>query len=131
VLACYRYIELNPVRAGMVGEAAAYLWSSHAANSGARHDPSLSPHAEFEALSASPDKRAAQYRGLFATSLDEPSLQAIRDATNSGYPLVSEYFKQRVIAPLGWRTTPEKPGPRPILGPDPESHQRVATLTPI
>ena len=130
VIACYRYIELNPVRADMVGQAATYLWSSHAANSGARHDPSLSPHAEFDALSANADKRAAQYRALFADAIDEPSLQTIRDATNSGYPLVSERFKQRVIAPLGWRTTREKPGPRPILGPDPQSHQRVATLTP-
>jgi len=34
VLACYRYIELNPVRAGMAGHPAAYAWSSHAANSG-------------------------------------------------------------------------------------------------
>src|SRR5687767_2293349 len=57
VLACYRYIELNPVRAGIVGQAVAYLWSSHAANSGARHDPSLSPHAELEALSPNPDSR--------------------------------------------------------------------------
>lgn len=130
VLACYRYIELNPVRAGMVGEAAAYLWSSHAANSGARHDPTLLPHAEFEALSANPDKRAVQYRALFAEQMDEPSLRAIRDATNSGYPLVSEAFKYRVIAPLGWRMTREKPGPRPILDPDPEFEQRVATLTP-
>jgi putative transposase len=130
VLACYRYIELNPVRAGMVGQAAAYAWSSHATNSGARPDASLSPHAEYEALSANQDKRAREYRALFADQLDEPSLRAIRDATNSGYPLVSESFKHRVLAPLGWRTTPEKPGPRGLLDPAPEFARQVATLTP-
>jgi putative transposase len=130
VLACYRYIELNPVRAGMVGQAAAYIWSSHAANSGALPDRSLSPHAEYEALSADQDKRASEYRTLFADQMDEASLRAIRDATNSGYPLVSESFKHRVIAPLGWRTTREKPGPRAILDPAPELDRQVATLTP-
>jgi putative transposase len=105
VLACYRYIERNPVRAGMVGQPAAYPWSSHAANSGARHDSSLLPHAELEALSGNPDKRAAEYLALFADQMDEPSLQTIRDATNGGYPLVSEAFKNRVIAPLGWKTS--------------------------
>jgi putative transposase len=130
VLACYRYIELNPVRAGMVDEAGAYLWSSHAANTGARHDASLSPHAELEALSAKLDRRCAQYSALFADRMDESSLQAIRDATNSGYPLVSKRFKERVIAPLGWRTSHEKPGPRSILDPDPEFEPRVSTLTP-
>ena len=130
VLACYRYIERNPVRAGMVCQPVAYPWSSYAANSGARHDSSLLPHAEFEALSGNPDKRAAEYRALFADQMDEPSLQAIRDATNSGYPLVSEAFKNRVIAPLGWKTARDKPGPRPSLDSDPEFDERVATLTP-
>lgn len=120
VLACYRYIERNPVRAGMVGQPAAYPYSSYASNSGARHDPSLLPHAEFEALSGNPDKRAAEYRALCADQMDEPSVQAIRDATNSGYPLVSEAFKSCVIAPLGWKTARDKPGPRPSLDPGPE-----------
>jgi putative transposase len=50
ILACYRYIELNPVRAGMVSHPASYLWSSCAGNSGMRKDALISPHAEFAAL---------------------------------------------------------------------------------
>src|SRR5262245_8472477 len=50
VLACYRYIELNPVRARMVTNPAAYFWSSYAANSGACPDPHIAPHPELAAL---------------------------------------------------------------------------------
>jgi putative transposase len=130
VLACYRYIELNPVRAGMVGNPTAYLWSSYAVNSAARSDPFLSPHPEFIALAADGNKRHATYRALFDNEIDEPMLGAIRDAINCGYPLASDAFKNSVIAPLGWKTGPGKPGPRPSSHPDPELGKRVATLTP-
>jgi len=113
VLACYRYIELNPVRAGMVSHPAGYLWSSHAVNSGTRADPLLSPHPEFEALAADVDKRHAAYRALIDSEIDQPEIEAIRDATNAGYPLASDSFKTSVIAPLGWKVGPGKPGPRP------------------
>src|SRR5689334_18110501 len=50
VLACYRYIERNPVRAGMVDHPGAYAWSSYQANA-LRHDALLTPHPEYIALS--------------------------------------------------------------------------------
>lgn len=130
VLACYRYIELNPVRAEMVGSANDYPWSSFAANSGTRIDSLITPHAEFVALAAEAGNRHAAYRALFETGLDEPALGAIRDATNSGYPLASDAFKRSAIAPRGWPTGPGKPGPRVNSHPDPELGKRVATLTP-
>jgi putative transposase len=130
VLACYRYIELNPVRAGIVSHAAGYLWSSYAVNSGARSDPSITPHAEFLALSADTGRRHAAYRGLFDEEMDLPLVEAIRDATNGGYPLSSNRYKTTVLAPLGWKTGPGKPGPRTYSHPDPEFGKRVATLTP-
>jgi putative transposase len=129
-LACYRYIELNPVRAAMVNHPTEYPWSSHGVSIGARSDRLISPHAEVVALAADPDKRHLAYRGLFESEVEEPLLQAIRDATNGGYPLASDAFKASVIAPLGWRTGPGKPGPRSNSHPDPELGQRVATLTP-
>lgn len=130
VLACHRYIELNPVRAGMVAQPSAYPWSSYAANSGARQDPFLTPHSEFAALAIEAKARHDAYRGLFREQIDEPLLAAIRDATNSGYPLVGDKFKNGVLAPLGWTTGPAKPGPRSIRGPDPELGQRVVALAP-
>jgi putative transposase len=111
VIACYRYIELNPVRAGMVSHPGSYLWSSHAANAGMRPDPMVKPHCEFLALANGASPHAA-YRALFEQSLDEGMLRSIREATNGGYPLVSDAFKSRMMAPLGLRTQRGKPGPR-------------------
>jgi putative transposase len=130
VLACYRYIELNPLRACMVTDPAGYLWSSYAVNSGARADPSLTPHSEFSALAGEAEARYRAYRELFEQQLDEPLLAAIRDATNTGYPLASDAFKNRVLKPLGWKTAPAKPGPRTSSGPGPELGKRVVALAP-
>lgn len=112
VIACYRYIESNPVRAGMVDRPAAYGWSSHAANSGRRGDPLVTPHAEYLALSAGDEARHAAYRGLFEHEQDPCLVAAIRDATNAGYPLASDAFKASVLAPLGARIGPGKRGPK-------------------
>jgi putative transposase len=96
VLACYRYIELNPVRAGMVAHPEAYLWSSYAVNAGQRTDPSIAPHAEFDALGHDAVARQAAYRSLVENNLPPALLAAIREATNGGYPLVSAAFKSRL-----------------------------------
>jgi putative transposase len=112
VLACHRYIELNPVRAGMTDHPGGYLWSSYAVNAGMRADPLIKPHCEFFALASDAHGRHAAYRALFDQRLDERLQQSIRDATNGGYPLASEAFKAGVVAPLGGRTQRGKPGPR-------------------
>ena len=103
VLACYRYIELNPVRARMVNHPSAYPWSSHALNTGTRADPMVLPHCEYTALA---------YPSLFEQAFDDTLLKRIRDATNGGYPLASEAFKSRMNAPPGCRTERGRPGPR-------------------
>jgi len=121
VLACYRYIELNPVRAGMVGYPGEYPWSSYAVNTGVRMDPLISPHAEFTALSNRVDGGMA-YRKLFGQELDAPLLVAIRDATNGGYPLVSGSFQSRLETKR--KLIRQPPGPRPLVqtrsGSDPD-----------
>jgi putative transposase len=124
VLACYRYIEFNPVRARMVDHPTGYLWSSYAVNSGMRSDPLITPHPEYGALATEPEERFAAYRHLFEERLDPALQQAIRDATNSGYPLASDIFKATVLAPLGWKMEPGKPGPRAL---SPEAVYLVGT----
>ena len=114
VLGCYRYIELNPVRARMVDHPTGYLWSSYATNSGMRSDPLITPHSEYIALAAEAEPRSVAYRGLFEQQLDPALQQAIRDATNAGYPLASDIFKATVLAPRGWKMEPTKPGPRAL-----------------
>jgi putative transposase len=115
VMACYRYIESNPVRAGMVEHAMAYPWSSHAVNSGIRNHLLITPHAEYLALSVGDESRHAAYRGLFAHQQESSMVAAIRDATNGGYPLASDAFKASVLTPLGARTARGKPGPKSAL----------------
>jgi putative transposase len=87
VLACYRYIELNPVRAGMVASPCAYRWSSHQGNAGRGSNTLLTPHPEYVALGGEPASRQSAYQGLFAASDDPVFLAAVRGATNGGYAL--------------------------------------------
>lgn len=98
VLACYRYIELNPVRAGMVDHPAQYRWSSYASNTGLRKDSVISPHPEFVALGAEGTARDQAYGCLFDEALETSTLDAVREATNGGYPLGSEVFKEGIEA---------------------------------
>jgi len=113
VLACYRYIELNPVRAGIVDEPGGYSWSSYRANAEGRPDRIVTPHPEFLALGADDDTRRRSYRRLFTEALEASVIGAIRDATAGGYPLVSESFVSKVSLPLGWRTERGRPGRPP------------------
>jgi putative transposase len=112
VLACYRYIELNPVRAGMVPSASAYRWSSHHGNTGRTDNNLLSPHAEYLALSNDEVLRRSAYQQLCGQGDDPAFLTAIREATSGGFPLLGEKLKAQVAA-MGRQLEPRKPGPLP------------------
>ena len=112
VLACHRYIEMNPVRAGMVDVPADYPWSSHAGNVGAMEDKLLTPHAEFVALGRDLASRRAAYLGLFGLPHDDAMLNAIRSSTVGGYPLVGSELKARLASSSERSLEPGKPGPR-------------------
>lgn len=114
VIACYRYIELNPVRAGMVRSACVYRWSSHNGNVGRVANKLLTAHAEYLALAANETSRRVAYQGLFAAG-DEPAFLAeIRDATNGGFALVGENLKSRLPADTLRRLERRPPGPRTV-----------------
>ena len=86
-LACYRYIDLNPVRAGLVKYPGEYRWSSYRANSHLRLDDFVSPHAAYLALAVDSAERAASYAALCCTSLQQDVLDDIRKATRGGYSM--------------------------------------------
>lgn len=65
LLACMRYIELNPVRAGLVRRPQAYPWSSFRANALGEADALITPHAHYCALGRTGEARQAAYRALF------------------------------------------------------------------
>ena|SRR5690348_10766692 len=66
MLSCMRYIEENPVRAGLAPHPAAYRWSSHRANALGEDDPLVTPHPHYCSLGRSPQERRAAYAALFA-----------------------------------------------------------------
>jgi len=66
LLACMRYIEENPVRAGLAAHPGAYPWSSYRANALGEDDALVTPHPHYCSLGRSPDERRAAYAALFA-----------------------------------------------------------------
>lgn len=119
VLSCYRYIELNPVRANMVEHPAEYRWSSFRANGQDERDSLLTPHPLYEALGPTEAQRRANYRELFRFELDPGMIDEIRSATNGDFALGDERFRRQVESALGRRASPGRSG-RPRKS-DPES----------
>ena len=74
LLLCQRYIELNPVRAGLVTDPAHYRWSSYRANALGEPNALLRPHPLYMAIGAEDNARRAAYRDLFGGALDDQPL---------------------------------------------------------
>lgn len=110
VLTCYRYIELNPVRACVVWHPREYRWSSYRANAEGMSTRALAPHADYLALGPHEDARHQAYRCLFDAALDPQLVREIRSATNGNFALGSGPFMGEMAAALGCRVTPGKPG---------------------
>lgn len=82
LMCCYRYIELNPVRAGMVPDPAEYRWSSYRCNALGKQDGLVTPHPVFAGLDDVPEQRQALYRGFVAEGGTEDERDAIRARLN-------------------------------------------------
>ena len=120
VLACYRYIELNPVRAGLVRRPQDFRWSSYGANAEGAKDSLIRPHAEYLRLGAGKDARERAYRGLFEEHLDAGVIGEIRAATNGNYVLGGRRFQDEIEAVLGRRARRQhagRPRTRDAAGP--------------
>ncbi|OOG24914.1 transposase [Thioalkalivibrio denitrificans] len=101
LLACSRYIELNPVRAGMVTHPGEYSWSSYGCNARGVADNLITPHPVYRALGPSAAEREAAYGALFGGLLESRTLKEIRDATHAGMVLGGKRFRKEVEAALG------------------------------
>jgi putative transposase len=111
-LVCSRYIELNPVRAGMAARPEEYPWSSFHANASGRHDALVSPHPLYVALGASMVERCREYRMLFEQDIGQAKLEQIREATQKGWPLGDAPFRKTVEVLSGRRAAPRTRGGR-------------------
>jgi putative transposase len=110
LLACQRYIELNPVRAAMASAPGDYPWSSYRANALGRRDSVVTPHALCQDLAASDQARFAAYRRLFEDTLSAELHQRFRECTNGGFVLGSPKFERQIAVMLGRRTWKGLPG---------------------
>jgi putative transposase len=110
LLRCYRYIELNTVRARMVADPGEYRWSSFAANALGAPDPLLITHPAYIALSADPAARAAAYYALVMEAVDPAELEFIRLHLQRQHALGPDRFRTAIEAQLGRRAGPARIG---------------------
>ena len=105
LLTCSRYIELNPVRAGIVKEPEKYRWSSYAANALGYQDTCVTPHPLYLRLGSTGEIRQQAYRALFDEHLDSDALRIIRENTQRNIVIgdscfqsdIKEKLKRRVM----------------------------------
>lgn len=116
LLTCMRYIELNPVRAGMVVLPTEYPWSSIHANAGLRPDGIVIAHDLYRRLGATDVERAIAYRAILAEALTTREVEAIRDHLNTSSALGSPAFQAALAGACGRRAAIARRGRPPRSG---------------
>ena len=96
LLTCMRYIELNPVRAGMVISPAEYPWSSYLSNAYAKSNSIFVPHNQYLALGIKEKDHLKAFRELFRSYIDEEDLHMMRCCCQTGTPLGNDRFREKI-----------------------------------
>ena len=110
ILTCYRYIEMNPVRAGMIANPSDYRWSSHRHNALDLVDEFIVPHEIYTALGTDTASRCKAYQDLFREELDSATLHTIRESLNQEVVLGNDRFREHIENVLARRTRPKRRG---------------------
>jgi putative transposase len=118
LLACCRYIELNPVRARMVRHPRLHRWSSYRANALGEADALITPHPLYRTLGRNAAERQESYRGLFRERLSAAFIDELRTATNSGWALGDDAFRHRIAKATKRRAEPLPRGRPPAKSAD-------------
>lgn len=113
LLACHRYIELNPVRAGLASAPADCRWTSHSYYALGTPDKLISEHPVYIGLGVNPQDRRQRFLALFDSPIEERELTKLRTAVNKGWALGSDTFLDRMAAALGGPVRPARRG-RPL-----------------
>jgi putative transposase len=112
-LHCYRYIELNPVRANMTSHPGDYRWSSFRHNGGGLENDLITPHPSYLNLGDNASRRQATYRSLVESGVSEDLATSIRSATNGNFVLGSKTFSREIERALNRRASRLRSG-RPV-----------------
>ena len=113
--ACYRYIELNPVRANLVTCPADWPWSSHRLHAFGEPDRVVTIHDYYTDLATSARCRRSRYRDWFREPPTEDELHSIRETTRQELVLGDDAFKQRLETRLSIPTRPSRRGPKKLV----------------
>lgn len=116
-LACQQYIELNPVRAGMVKDPAHYRHSSYRCNALGAASTVLTPHEVYLSLADNRHARLQAYRKLFESTLATKLIDNIRESTHSCQVLGSHQFTEQIEGMLKRRVRPANRGRPKKVGP--------------
>ena len=117
LLTCMRYIELNPVRAGMVQHPGDYAWSSYSCNAFGKPDSLDTEHPLYIELGSEEDQRQYAYRKLFSCSLDPDEIHSIRESLNKELVLGRVDLKRKIEQMTKRQTMPAQMG-RPRIEED-------------
>lgn len=109
-LACMAYIDLNPVRAGMVAQAADYPWSSHGHYIGRQNEAWLTPHPMYWEMGNTPFAREAAYAAMVQSGIDQKQQHALTSSTLSGWALGEDGFVAGLQKQTARRVNPAKAG---------------------
>jgi putative transposase len=115
LLTCYRYIELNPVRANMVEQPQDYRWSSYVSHGMGKPDDLLEDHPLYVALGDTAETRRAAYRALFRYQLEDAEITEIRTSLNKGLAVGAERFKDQIETILARSVRPGQAGRKKTL----------------
>jgi len=99
-MTCARYIELNPVRAGMVGHPAEYRWSSYRHNALQGGDALIQAHGLYLGLGDDDLERRRNYAALFAGQIDDTEIAAKRAMTQKDSVLGNDRFREQIAQVL-------------------------------
>lgn len=110
LLACCRYVDLNPVRAAMVAAPGDYGWSSFRGRTNFSRDAVLDSHCAFEALGASPEQRARAYTRFVSQRTADAELSLIREALQRNQLTGGSRFIADIEVKIGRRLSAKAQG---------------------
>jgi len=103
LLACCRYVELNPVRAGLVGDPSAYPWSSYRSKINHASNPTVDFDPGYMGLGSTPGERAEHYASWVRSAIPVGEWERIRQAVQRGHLTGSLKFMEDVAIKIGRR----------------------------
>ncbi|MBU2539173.1 MAG: transposase [Proteobacteria bacterium] len=103
LLACCRYIELNPLRAGIVSTPADYKWSSYRCKAEGKTDDLVDFDGNYLAFGRNERERAILYKDYVHDTIPDSEWKLIREAVQRGQLTGSSCFRDELTERLGMR----------------------------